>query len=144
MSSKLSKRRATVRKPKICVSAACPPPPPPPSWPPDEFPLKFTYRVEEIKVLTEVQWTVTCIREEGTWRWYGFGDAPESPVAEWEVDQISHTAYLIISGYNDSEGEYWIDKSWIAVIWNTPTLYEISDFNLVPDWMVYHLAEFTF
>lgn len=33
MSSKLSKRRATVRKPKICVSAAaaqCPPPPPPP------------------------------------------------------------------------------------------------------------------
>jgi len=30
MSSKLSVRRATVRKPKICASAACPPPPPPP------------------------------------------------------------------------------------------------------------------
>lgn len=144
MSNKLSKRRAVVMHPKICVAASCPPPPPPTAWPPATFPLLLEYTCIEMMGPCEGGDTIDMDRDDPLWNWEGNGDPPESLWGSFQVDDFAHTAELTLSGWNDQWGTYWLQKSSIPIIWNTPTLYVISEWDTIDWWLITAVATFTF
>jgi len=130
MSSKLSVRRATVRKPKICASAACPPPPPPVPWPPAAFDLFFEYCWPDMMGEVCADWTEEIPRFMESWDWVKEYFPPADWSVWWKLTEASHTAALEI--WN---GGGFARKYAIPVVWNVPTLYTITAWdNLASGW----------
>lgn len=78
------------------------------------------------------------------WDWQGGEVAPDSAWGHWIVNDDAHTADLTIAGWNDQWGGYIVEKWNIPVIWNTPTLYVISSWDMIDWWLTSAVATFTF
>ena len=144
MSSKLSKRRATVRKPKICVAASCPPPPPPVPWPPETFEIQFQFTYDWEEGPVTVAWSVDVnAHEETPWFWEGSAEDPQRN-ASWEVNEEAHTAELICDGFDENFATYLARKGDIPVVWNSTVPYTIVAWDEFTPGMYNIRADFLF
>lgn len=78
------------------------------------------------------------------WDWQGGGGPPDGTSGRWIVNDTAHTADLMITGWNEQWGTYWVEKYDIPVIWNTPTLYTISSWDMIDWFLTWAQAKFTF
>jgi len=145
VSSKLTTRRATVKKPSIChPPPKFPPPPPPPTWPPEKFQLHFEidYTWEGEPLHYEFDGELT--RDDTTWDWtYASPPPPPQDGAAWLLSYTLHTASLHIRA--DRPPISIINRKYnIEVPWNEPTDYRIDDWDEIfpPDQAA--VADFTF
>lgn len=144
MSSKLSVRRATVRKPAICTSGMSCDPPQPIDWPPKIFEIhfKFTYNWEEGPVT--IEWSVDVENsEEIPWTWESTGP-PFDYGAGWYVVPETETAELVCSGWDEMFDSYMAREIDIPVIMNSSNNYVITTWDEFTPGMFDIRAEFTF
>lgn len=144
MSNKLSVRRAVVRHPKICVAASCPPPPPPIVWPPLTFDIRLEYTCIPMMGPCAHDETIEVTRMVPMWDWTGAGPPPEGLTGAWNVDELPHTGYLTLVGFNDQWGTYGFIKANIPITWGIPTNYVITAWDMIEWWMTWARATFTF
>lgn len=148
MSSKLSKRRATVRKPKICVAASCPPPPPPTVWPPETFLITGTgstgpngWPPNEIITIHSLVTRTTPT----SWNWYALSLGYPLREIQWNLDPVSETANLSLMGTETPGSSGWsFSVANTAVAWGLPTYYEIYGWDYSYPYGASLTVKFTF
>lgn len=144
MSSKLSKRRAVVQHPKICVAASCPPPTPPTPWPPDSFPLQwianwwweeepygFNIALDFEPMVPGQYWQAFYEKNENVWD------------GSFELDYNTKTATLTLAYQGDGD-ECGCEKEDFTIVWGVSTLYAITTWTTHYPWDSIHEAHFTF
>lgn len=144
VSSKLTTRRQTVARPKICKPSPIPLPPPVPPWPPDSFNLHFT---SEYWINSEPQYfehTYELIRQPDSWDWKD-GTITGAPctAALWRVRTEVQQAELEIQA-DDSGVQIIAAVDVVEVVWDTPTEYEITLWDMLQPPHQNAVADFTF
>jgi hypothetical protein len=112
VSSKLTARRSTARKPPICI----PPPPPPPTWiPPAVIPTHTIATFSGFPPVPPIDRVIACPRTDATSEWTGsYNGGPfDYEVIIFTFNGTFNLLQLHLYGYNQS-------YAWNAQAFNIP------------------------